>query len=87
MPEPTTMAATAALLDAGNSIAGGVFNRRSQRKSYRMQRTLALAGHRIAARDLEKAGLNRVLSLTGPSSAGVVPPSAIPPSSDRDWET
>lgn len=69
---PISMAA-ATLLGGGLSLAGGLFsNARNidlSREQMAFQREMANTQYQRAAKDLEKAGLNRILALGSPAAA------------------
>lgn len=67
------MPITAAAIIGGASLIGGARAQSAQAgqsaKQMRFQRAMSNTAHRRQARDLEKAGLNRILSATGGSGA------------------
>lgn len=91
MPVP---AVTAALIGGGLSLAGGLFSNAKNvdlsREQMAFQREMANTQYQRAARDLEKAGLNRILALGSPAAApagarpNIVNPTAGMASSAKD---
>lgn len=63
----------AALGNLGSSLVSGLFGQSSAREQMDFQRQMSNTQYTRAARDLERAGLNRILALGSPASA---PPGA-----------
>lgn len=53
----------------GSSLFQGAFNQSSARKQMRFQERMASTQYQRAAKDLEAAGLNRIIALGNPASA------------------
>lgn len=64
---------------AGGALLGGAFNARQASLGRDFAYKMASQGYQIAARDLEKAGLNRILALGNPASGAAGIASMAPP--------
>ncbi len=72
--EPVT---TAALIGGGSQIAGSIgsslFNVREARKNRRFQERMSNTSHQRETKDLEKAGLNRILGISSGAGGSSTP--------------